>query len=187
MQSIKRIIQSRALQLKTNITIVDMKKFFILCLMAFVMCSCGVSYSYMGNVTLLTDNGNEIEKWENATLAQGDSYNGTYNTPYKNSGVEITTAQGETIYVNGGIIIVRNIEKVFNNSTSTENNKEKLILQYKSLSNELGELKNRLKLYDKNSTQYQDTKIQISICKNKLSNIESAFWDVSDVHISEYL
>ena len=40
MQLITRINQSRVLQLKTNITIVDMKKFFILCLMAFVMCSC---------------------------------------------------------------------------------------------------------------------------------------------------
>lgn len=163
-----------------------MRKFFILCLMAFVMCSCGVSYSYMGNVTLLTDNGNEIEKWENATLAQGDSYNGTYNTPYKNNGVEITTAQGETIYVNGGIIIVRNIEKVFN-STSTENNKEKLILQYKSLSIELDELKNSLKLYNKNSTQYQYIKNQISICKKNLTNIENAFWEISDVPISVYL
>ena len=164
-----------------------MKNFIIFLFITFVMCSCGVSYSYMGNVTLLTDNGNEIEKWENATLAQGDSYNGTYNTPYKNNGVEITTAQGETIYVNGGIIIVRNIEKVFNGSTSTKNAKEKLILQYKSLSNELDKLKKSLKLYDKNSTQYQDTKSQISICKNKLSNIESAFWDISDVPIQTYL
>ena len=87
-----------------------MKKIFILCLMAFTLCSCGVtSYSIMGNVTLLSNDGNTIEKWDNATLSVGDTFYGNYNTPYKNGGMEVTTEQGERIYVNGGIIIVRNI------------------------------------------------------------------------------
>ena len=90
-----------------------MKKIFILCLMAFTLCSCGVTsyttYTITGNVSLLSNDGKTIEQWDNATLA--DSQLGIYNTPYKNGGVEVTTEQGERIYVNGGIIIVRNIEK----------------------------------------------------------------------------
>ena len=79
--------------------------------MAIAVCSCGVtSYSIMGNVTLLSNDGNTIEKWDNATLSVGDTFYGNYNTPYKNGGMELTTEQGERIYVNGGIIIVRNIE-----------------------------------------------------------------------------
>lgn len=166
-----------------------MKKFFIFCLMAFVMCSCAATYSYMGNVTLLTDDGNIIEKWDNATLAQGDDYYGTYNTPYKNDGVEITTSQGETIYVNGGIIIMRNIEKVY---SQTQNKNEKnedneLIAQYKTLLKELDELRKQRKLYEKDSKEYLDIKAQISSCKEELTAIENAFWDVSGVHIREYL
>ena len=87
-----------------------MKKIFILCLMAIAVSSCA-TYSIMGNVTLLSNDGNTIEKWDNATLSVGDTFYGNYNTPYKNGGVEVTTEQGERIYVNGGIIIVRNIEK----------------------------------------------------------------------------
>ena len=85
-----------------------MKKIFILCLMAIAVSSCA-TYTITGNVSLLSNDGKTIEQWDNATLA--DSQLGIYNTPYKNGGVEVTTEQGERIYVNGGIIIVRNIEK----------------------------------------------------------------------------
>ena len=155
-----------------------MKKFFILCLMAFVMCSCA-TYSYMSNITLLTDDGNIIEKWDNAIVAQGDDYSGTYNTPYKNSGLEFTSSQGETIYVNGGIIIMRNIEKIYN-QTQNENDKNELVAQYKSVSKEIDELKISLKLYDKNSTQYIDTKTQITVLKKKLTKIGNMFFEISN-------
>ena len=89
-----------------------MKKIFILCLMAFTLCSCAMTsyttYTITGNVSLLSNDGKTIEQWDNATLA--DSQLGIYDTPYKNGGVEVTTNEGEHIYVNGGIIIVRNIK-----------------------------------------------------------------------------
>lgn len=79
--------------------------------MAFAMCSCATySYTITGNVALLSNDGNVIEQWDNATLQQGDNIVGTYSTPYKNGGVEVTTEMGERIYINGGIIIVRNIK-----------------------------------------------------------------------------
>lgn len=87
--------------------------------MAFAMCSCATySYTITGNVALLSNDGNVIEQWDNATLQQGDNIIGTYGTPYKNGGVEVTTEQGERIYVNGGIIIVRNIEITTHTVTS---------------------------------------------------------------------
>lgn len=157
-----------------------MKKFILFSLMAFVMCSCA-TYSYMGNITLLTNDGNIIEKWDNAIVAQGDDYNGTYNTPYKNSGLEFTTSQGETIYVNGGIIIMKNIEKIYNlNQTQNENDKNNLVAQYKSVSKEIDELKISLKFYDKNSTQYIGTKTQITILKKQLTKIGNMFFEISN-------
>lgn len=155
--------------------------------MAVVMCSCA-TYSYMGNITLLTDDGNIIEKWDNATLAQGDDYYGTYNTPYKNDGVEITTSQGETIYVNGGIIIVRNIEKVYGQTQNKiEQDELEIVTQYKNVCKKIDELRAQRKLYEKDSKEYLDIKTQISSCKEELTAIENAFWDVSGVHIREYL
>lgn len=164
-----------------------MKKFSILCLMAFIMCSCATTYSYLGNVTLLTDDGDTIEKWDNATLAQGDTYNGTYNTPYKNNGVEITTSQGETIYVNGGIIIVRNIEKTYTQGQIESVSKEELITNYKNLCREIDELQNALKQHDKDSIQYQTIKSQITSCKTKLRGVENRFWDTYGANIIDYI
>ena len=93
-----------------------MKKFFILCLMAFAMCSCA-TYSYMGNITLLTNDGNVVEKWDNATINNNTKTNisGYTNNVVNvtvNNGIDFFTEQGERIYADGGIIIVRNIEKV---------------------------------------------------------------------------
>jgi phage terminase large subunit len=164
-----------------------MKKFFILYLTAFIMCSCATTYSYLGNVTLLTDDGDTIEKWDNATLAQGDTYRGTYNTPYKNNGVEITTSQGETIYVNGGIIIVRNIEKIYAQGETESDSKEELITNYKNLYREIDELQNALKQHDKDSIEYQTIKSQIKSCKIKLRGVENRFWETYSANIIDYI
>lgn len=92
-----------------------MKKIFAISIMALAMCSCA-TYTITGNVTLLSDNGDEIEKWDNATIhnnAKSNIYgykNNIINVTVDN-GVDFTTEQGERMYVNGGIIIVRDLKR----------------------------------------------------------------------------
>mgnify|MGYP003303886074 CR=1 FL=1 len=94
-----------------------MKKILLFSLLSILLCSCSVqTYSYKGDVILMSDSGEILEQWNNATLQQGDVINGTYTsphtTPYKNGGVELKTSQGEVIYINGGIILMRNIKAI---------------------------------------------------------------------------
>ena len=153
-----------------------MKRFFILCFMAFVMCSCGVSYVYQGNITLLTENGNIVEQWDNAVIQQGDTYNGSYNTPYKNGGVEFTDAQGERTYINGGIIIIKKIESVSlsNNSLTTD---EELI-EYNILQTELKSCKDKLKSLNKKSEEYSVIQKQMKQIRAKMVDIENKLYNV---------
>lgn len=69
------------------------------------------SYSYKGDVVLHSNDGKILEQWDNAVFSQGDSSNyvRNHNRIYKNGGLEFLTAQGEAVYINGGIIVVRNI------------------------------------------------------------------------------
>ena len=89
-----------------------MKRIFIICLMAIAISSCNTyTYTYKGDVTLHSNDGNILEQWDNAVFSQGDTsyYIINHNRIYKNGGLEFQTAQGEAVYVNGGIIVVRNI------------------------------------------------------------------------------
>lgn len=152
-----------------------MKKFFILCFMAFVICSCGVSYVYQGNITLLTENGDIVEQWDNAVIQQGDTYNGSYNTPYKNGGVEFTDAQGERIYINGGIIIIKKIESVSlsNNSLTTD---EELIIEYNVLQTDLKTYKDKLQTLNKKSEEYSVIQKQMKQIRTKMADIENKLY-----------
>ena len=84
--------------------------------MVIAVSSCTTStytYSYKGDVELLSNDGRLIEKWNNAVFSEGDSsvYIVNHNISYKNSGLEFLTEEGDYMYINGGIIIVRDIRK----------------------------------------------------------------------------
>ncbi len=98
-----------------------MKKILLLCLMVIAVSSCTItydtySYSYQGDVELLSNDGNIIEKWNNAIFSVGDScrYDEIYNHNIaykKHGGLEFLSEEGDYMYINGGIIIVRDIRK----------------------------------------------------------------------------
>lgn len=98
-----------------------MKKILLLCFIAIAVSSCTItydtySYSYQGDVELLSNDGNIIEKWNNAIFSVGDScrYDEIYNHNIaykKHGGLEFLSEEGDHMYINGGIIIVRDIRK----------------------------------------------------------------------------
>lgn len=95
-----------------------MKKILLLCFIAIAVSSCTItydtySYSYQGDVELLSNDGRVIETWDNAVFSEGDSCISITNhdIAYKNSGLEFLTEEGDHMYINGGIIIVRGIRK----------------------------------------------------------------------------
>ena len=153
--------------------------------MALAMCSCA-TYSYMGNITLLTNDGNIVEKWDNATINNNiktDSFgysNTTVVNVTVNNGIDFFTENGERIYANGGIIIVRNIEKIIHQTPqSNEPNSETLTAQYNATAKELDDLKAKIKLYDKNSPEYQHIKTQMVEVKKRLNKIETELWQIN--------
>ena len=165
-----------------------MKKLFILCIIALSMFSCVSvqTYSYKGNVTLLSSDGNKIESWNNATLSKGDNYCGTYNTPYVNGGVEITTEQGELIYINGGIIIVKNIGKIINEYEQPEidnSTESKLKEQYIKINNEICTNKKTLKSLPKNSNEYKSIKEDNKKLKSQLNIISNQYFELTGNYI----
>lgn len=81
----------------------------------------------------MSDSGEILEQWNNATLQQGDVINGTYSPPhtipYKNGGVEFKTSQGEVIYINGGIILMRNIKAITPTKTIKKEGEEETLVE----------------------------------------------------------
>ena len=170
-----------------------MKKLFILCIIALSMFSCVSvqTYSYKGNVTLLSNNGDEIESWNNATMAYGDNYNGTYIYPYNNNSnnvVGLISEQGELTYIKGGIVIIRDVKKIthqYNEYTYSETNtneaisiidelsEDELIAQYKKLREQIYTNKTRMKSLPKNSEEYQSLKNQNKELKKLMNKIDN--------------
>ena len=150
-----------------------MKKIFILyfAIVAICFCSCSPTYyNYKGDISLMSNDGNVIQQWNNATIQQGNTNVGNYNTPYKNGGLEFATAQGEQMYINGGIIIVKNIKmKMYeNNTTDSKNytttsntNVNELVDNYYNIKKQIRLNKKTLRSLSVESDLYKEVNIKI--------------------------
>lgn len=202
-----------------------MKKFFIFCLMAFVMCVNAnaqtkqyceiVGTTVLQGVTkvqIIVDFGQEQKAFTDQRLVdeQGNvmkfnsmvdalNYMGTlgyefvqaYVVSHGNYSVYHWLLSIDKELYDSVQIQTKNMSnKKMSDSTHEDpivDEKDMLISKYETLLKELYELRAQRKLYDKDSKEYLDIKAQISSCKEELTAIENAFWDVSGVHIREYL
>ena len=158
-----------------------------------IFTSCGVTnvISY-GDVSLLTTNGEMIQKWESSTLSTEiyDNYTGqqiSYSYPLKNSGLNFTDKDGEGHYISGGIIIVDNIRTInqstpviqkSDNDLTSDNN---LTAEYENLKKQYSEKKkylkqNKGKLSD---TEVKSIKSEMKTIMRKILEIENTF-DISN-------
>lgn len=77
------------------------KMLFLLCIL--INTSCSV-YT-IADVGLFNDDGKKINEWENAIVGKDGA------GCLKNGGINFTTNNGETLYISGGIIILKNVRK----------------------------------------------------------------------------
>lgn len=97
-----------------------MKHLIIATFIALVtLTSCGVVSKYVyGDISLMDDNGQIIRKYDNSVLqyeemdiATGKKTSSSYSIKY-GGGLLFSDSDGETHYINGGIIIVDNIRNL---------------------------------------------------------------------------
>ena len=132
-----------------------------------ILTSCGVTkiVSY-GDVSLLNNNGEIIQKWDSSTLSSEtyDNYTGeqiSYFLPLKNGGLNFTDKDGESHYISGGIIIVDNIRTI---------NQSKPVIQKSD--NDLTSDNNLTAEYENLKKQYSEKRKYLKQNKGKLSDTE---------------
>lgn len=181
-----------------------MKKIFILCFAIIAICFCSCSptyYNYKGDISLMSNDGNVIQQWNNATIQQGNTYVGNYNTPYKNGGLEFATAQGEQMYINGGIIIVRNIKQnLYENNTTTDSknytvtsnintsntNVNELVENYYNIKKQIRLNKKVLRSLSVESDLYKEVNIKILNLQTQLKEIEQKYYEITNYSIYQH-
>jgi hypothetical protein len=172
-----------------------MKKLFYLSIITICFCICSCSSSYygynttIGDIILLSNNGKAIGEWKNATLQIESEYGYNSGTPLKNGGLHFNTSNGETMYISGGILIVKNItskellnkslKETYSQQEYSYNEPDKLKMEYKRIGDEIRLNKKEMKLLSKDDPLYHKLKDQNKILKLKLKSIEDEYLELT--------
>lgn len=97
-----------------NITITIIITFSLLIGITLLTQSCSTTNSLtFGDITILNSNGEVIRQWDDSILDPKVFKNYPNKTCYVNSGVFFTDNNGEYHYVAGGVIVIDNIETIY--------------------------------------------------------------------------
>ena len=150
----------------------------------FCICSCSSSYygynATIGDITLLSNNGKAIGEWKNATLQIESEYGYNSGTPLKNGGLHFNTSNGETMYISGGILIVKNITSKESSDYRYreyyyQSESDELKVEYKRIEDKINSNKKEMKLISKSDPIYQKLKDENKILKLKLKSNEDEY------------
>lgn len=181
-----------------------MKKFFILCLMAFVMCSCGTIQTYTekcyGSVTTFTPQGEVLQTWDNVLIEETTTeYNTMYGTTsvskasaFKNFGlnfIDMNTGKGVIVHTSIPYIIEYNTEQETTSSTKTEKIKEdvsSLETKYYNLQNQISANKKEMRKLSKDSAEYKIKKEQNEALRGQMNEIEKRYLELTGRYMYNY-
>ena len=163
------------------------------------MSSCSI-YKYKGDITLMSDNGDVINKWDNAYLHQYGNYYSTYGTPFKHQGIQFTTSKSKYMYIQGGIIVIENIRKeeisyseASNNSLhsslhsySTKMAANELIMKYNDIKDHIKLNKKAMRKLSAESDLYKERFEQTLILQSQLKSIERQYVDLTGYRICQH-
>ena len=187
-----------------------MKKFFVLCLMAFVMCSCGsittITETYYGKVTTFTPQGEILNTWDNAVIKEETTeVNSMYGTTSQTNS-NVIKAFGLNFFDEdtGKFVIISNtipyiIE--YDVTTSVENDninnspkktefdlkKDELELKHRKCSEELNENKKIMRTLDKKSEEYLLKKEQNNNLRKQMKELENAYIELTGTYMYGYV
>ena len=186
-----------------------MRKFFILCLMAFVMCSCGIIQTYTekcyGSVTTFTPQGEVLQTWDNVLIEETTTeYNTMYGTTsvsktsaFKNFGlnfIDMNTGKGVIVHTSIPYIIEYNTEQETISSTPIEEIKEdikeeevsSLETKYHNLQNQISVNKKEMRKLSKKSAEYQIKKEQNEALRGQMNEIEKKYLELTGMYMYNY-
>ena len=179
-----------------------MKKFFILCLMAFVICSCGTIQTYTekcyGSVTTFTPQGEVLQTWDNVLIEEKTiEYNSIYGTTsvsktsaFKDFGlnfIDMNTGKGVIVHSAIPYIIEYNTET--SSSTKAEGIKEdvsSLETKYHNLQNQISANKKEMRKLSKDSAEYQIKKEQNETLRGQMNEIEKKYLELTGHYMYNY-
>lgn len=182
-----------------------MKKFFILCLMAFVMCSCGTiqtyTETYYGSVTTFTPQGEVLQTWDNVVIKEKTTeYNSLYGTTsvtetsaFKNFGlnfIDMNTGKGVIIHPTIPYIVEYNTE-IERPNTKTDkdikrHNAEQLEEKHRNLRKQIDTNKQEMKSLERDSAEYQNKKEQINVLREEMRGIEQEYISLTGQYMYHY-
>ena len=182
-----------------------MKKFFILCLMAFVMCSCGTIQTYTekcyGSVTTFTPQGEVLQTWDNVLIEETTTeYNTMYGTTsvsktsaFKNFGLnfmDMNTGKGVIVHTSIPYIIEYNTEVESTNPPAikidTRPNPEQLEEKHRNLRKQIDIYKQEMKTLKRDSAEYQNKKEQTNVLRGEMRKIEQEYLTLTGQYIYHY-
>lgn len=150
-----------------------MKKFIVLIIMAFALCSCA-TYATYGDIALLNNNGETIQRWDNAIIDK-DSPTEITRGIKAGGALNFQDEDGVYHYINGGIIIVDNLtQKAITYAERQEYNSRDLktiIEEYNAIKLQVTQKESELKTLPKNSEEYRERKAEITRLKRQMDEL----------------
>ena len=181
-----------------------MKKFFILCFTAFVMCSCGTiqtyTAKYYGSVTTFTPQGEVLQTWDNVLIDETTTeYNTLYGTTsvsktsaFKKFGlnfIDMNTGKGVVVHTSIPYIIEYNTELETTSSTQTEEIKDdasSLEIKYHNLQSQISANKKEMRKFSKDSAEYKIKKEQNEALRNQMNEIEKKYIELTGMNMYSF-
>lgn len=193
-----------------------MRKFIILCLMAFMVCSCYSTKTFVetcyGSVTAFTPQGDTLKRWDNAFIQEetttietssmygSSSYQAKTNTAFKSFGLNFTdldTGKGVIVHNSIPFIIEYNTsveektmtEKGIYISTEEEINQktaEEIKTKYRNYQNQIDTNKKSMRKLSKDSDEYKIKKEQNDAMRGAMKDLDEQYRELTGSYIYQY-
>lgn len=140
-----------------------MAKFFVFVLSVFLLTNCSVTTYYTkGNISLYDNNGSLMKEWNDAVIESEEG--GFLNFSYDN----------KQYLINGGIIIIEDINEISTKKVEKNNNENDYSIRYKEIKKEINNLKTQLKT-NKNTKDTNKIKQKIKNLEEEKNKIEKYY------------
>lgn len=193
-----------------------MRKFIILCLMAFMVCSCYSTKTFVetcyGSVTAFTPQGDTLKRWDNAFIQEetttietssmygSSSYQTKTNTAFKSFGlnfIDLDTGKGVIVHNSIPFIIEYNTsveekamtEKGVYLSTEEEINQktaEDIKTKYRNYQDQIDANKKSMRKLSKDSDEYKIKKEQNDAMRGAMKDLDEQYRELTGSYIYQY-
>lgn len=144
-----------------------MKKFFVFVFSVFLLTNCSVTTYYTkGNISLYDNNGSLMKEWNDAIIESEEG------------GFLNFSSDNKQYLINGGIIIIEDINEVNTKKVEKNNNENDYSIRYKEIKKEIANLKTQLKA---NKNTKDNNKI-----RQKIKNLEEEKNKIEKYYKEEY-